>query len=136
MLDIFNNKVAFLKIKPRIGFLVVILMLIALLFLLIFMYKVKVYDHYQTKGVANCTDTCTITTAIPTNLNFALLAINNRTSTYEIIKKELKVDNKSYETYYEIVLSVSNDFHNNEVVNLNFYYNKQRIITKIKDKMF
>ena len=35
-----------------------------------------------------------------------------------------------------MVLSTSNNLNNNEIVDLNFYYNKQRIITKIKNKMF
>lgn len=136
MLDIFNNKIAFLKTKPKIGFLIVILIIIILLVLVSYMNKVEVYDHYQTKGIVSCTNNCTITTAIPTNLDFSLITINNENLNYEIIQKEVKIDEQNYETYYEILLSTSNDLNNNEIVDLNFYYNKQRIMTKIKNKMF
>ena len=135
MLDIFNNKIAFLKIKPKLGFLIVIFIIVILLTLVSYMNKVEVYDHYQAKGIVSCTNICTITTAIPTNLDFSLITINNKNLKYEIIKKELKANEQNYTTYYEMVLSTSNNLNNNEIVDLNFYYNKQRIITKIKNKM-
>ena len=39
MLELFNNKTAFLKKEPKIGFLVVIVFLILLLFLLLYICK-------------------------------------------------------------------------------------------------
>lgn len=136
MLDLFNNKNAFLKLKPKLGFYIVIMILLILLGLLIFIYQEDIYDNYQTKGLVNCTKSCTITTAIPSNLDFEKIALNNKSITYQIIHKELIIDEENYQTFYELTLSTNESLMNNEIVNLNFYYNKQRIITKIKEKMF
>ncbi len=136
MLDLLNNKQAFLKEKPKIGFIVTIVMTIILLMLLIYICQREVYDNYQTKGIVSCNEKCTITTVIPSNLNFEQVVVNNKNIHYEIIGKELRVDEKNYLSYYDLTLSTSLSFSNNEIVDLNFYYNKQRIITKIKDKMF
>ena len=136
MLDLLNNKQAFLKEKPKIGFIVTIVMTIILLMLLIYICQREVYDNYQTKGIVSCNEKCTITTVIPSNLNFEQVVVNNKNIHYEIIGKELRVDEKNYLSYYDLTLSTSLSFSNNEIVDLTFYYNKQRIITKIKDKMF
>lgn len=136
MLDLFNNKTAFLKKKPTIGLSIIIFLLFILLFLLAYVCKKEIYDNYQAKGIVSCNETCTITTAIPSNLNFEQITLNNKNLNYELISKELKVDQGNYTTYYEIILSTQESLLNNEIVNLNFYYNKQKIITKIKEKMF
>ena len=62
--------------------------------------------------------------------------LNNKNLDYEFVSKELKVDEEAFASYYEITLSTKESFENNEIVNLNFYYNKEKIITKIKEKMF
>ena len=136
MLELYNNKYAFLKKKPSIGFAAVIILILILLWLLIYMCKKEIYDSYQARGVASCNDVCTITTAIPSSLNFEQIILNNKNLDYELISKELKIDEANYLSYYEITLSVKESLLDGEIVNLNFYYNKQKIITKIKEKMF
>lgn len=136
MLDLYNNKQAFLRLRPKIGFIIVLIMLVMLLSLLIYICQKEIYDHYQTKGIATCHDSCIITTAIPSNLDFEQITLNNNYLNYEIKNKELKIDEENYQTYYELTLSTSLSLENNEIVDLNFYYHKQRIITKIKNKMF
>ena len=136
MLDLFNNKNAFLKIQPKLGFYIVVIMIIILLGILIYICQKDVYDHYQTKGIVSCTTICTIKTAIPSNLNFEQISLNNQYLNYENINRELVVDEENYQTYYELTITTNQKLTNNEIVDLNFYYNKQRIIIKIKDKMF
>ena len=136
MLDLFNNKTAFLNKSPRIGWILIISLLCILLFMFIYMCKKEIYDSYQARGVASCNDVCTITTAIPFSLNFEQIILNNKNLDYELISKELKIDEANYLSYYEITLSVKESLLDGEIVNLNFYYNKQKIITKIKEKMF
>ena len=136
MLDLFNNKTAFLKKEPKLGFSVFIFLVMILLFLLFYVSSKEIYDTYQTRGIISCTNTCSVTTVIPSNLNFEQIALNNKKLDYQIINKELKVDEENIETYYELTLSIKEPLTNNEIVNLIFYYNKQRIITKIKEKMF
>lgn len=136
MLDLYNNKYAFLKKKPSIGFAAVIILILILLWLLIYMCKKEIYDTYQAKGIVTCSTTCQITTAIPSNIDFEQIMLNNKNLDYEFVSKELKVDEEAFASYYEITLSTKESFENNEIVNLNFYYNKEKIITKIKEKMF
>ncbi len=136
MLELFNNKTAFLKKEPKIGFLVVIVFLILLLFLLLYICKKEIYDSYQTKGFVTCDQLCNILVVIPSDLNFDKIAQNGKYLNYEITSKELKIDEENIQTYYELTLSTDESLSNNEIVILNFYYNKQRIITKIKEKMF
>ena len=136
MLEIFNNKEAFLKIKPRLGFIIFIFIIIALSFLLWYMYYKEIYDNFQTKGIVNCQESCQITAIIPTNINFIKIKLNNNYIKYKIANKELIIDDKNYSSYYSITLNVEEKLTNNEIVDLNFYYNKQRIINKIKNKMF
>ena len=136
MLDLYNNKNAFLKKQPTIGFLIIIFIAFILLSIFIYMFKKEIYDNYQTKGIASCDKTCTITTAIPSNINFEQITLNNKNLDYQILNKELKVDEKNFISYYEITLLINKKLENNEIVTLNFYYNKQKIITKIKEKMF
>ena len=137
MLDLFNNKVAFLKLKPKISFLIIIFILLLFLGLIYYTYKKEIYDTYQTRGIVSCEDTCNIITAIPTNImDFKKIMLNNNYLSYQLKSKELKVDENNYISYYELVLSTPLSLTDKEIVSLNFYYNKQRIITKIKDKMF
>lgn len=137
MLDLFNNKVAFLKSKPKISFYIIIFILLLFLGLIYYTYKKEIYDTYQTKGIVNCEDTCEIITAIPTNIiDFKEIMLNNNYLSYDLISKNLKVDETNYISYYELVLRTPLSLADGEIVDLNFYYNKQRIITKIKEKMF
>lgn len=136
MLDLFNNKVAFLKKKPKMGFIAVIFVFVVLLILLYYICKVKIYDQYQTKGLVACSSTCTITVLIPSDLSYDEIWLNNKYFDYELIGKELQVDEENLESYFKLTLSTTEALTNNEIVNLSFYYNKQRIITKIKEKMF
>lgn len=136
MIDLFNNKTAFLKEKPKMGFIIVILILLILLILLIFICKKEIYDSYQTKGLVSCTDTCTITTSIPSNLEYDYIQVNNKYLNYEILSEKLIVDEENLITYNQLTLSTELSLSNNEIIDLTIYYNKQRIITKIKDKMF
>ena len=118
------------------GFIAVVFVFIVLLILLYYVCKVKVYDQFQTKGIVTCASTCTITVLIPSNLSYDEIWLNNKYVHFEEIEKELQVDEENLESYFKLTLATSEALTNNEIVNLTFYYNKQRIITKIKEKMF
>ena len=136
MLDLFNNKIAFLKKEPKMGWFFVLIIILILLSLLHYICKKEIYDCYQTKGIATCTDECILTSAIPTTIHFDHITMNQKNLDYEMISKELKIDEENYQTYYEITLSIKNNLSNNEIVDLNVYYHKQRLIIKIIDQMF
>lgn len=136
MLDIFNNKISFLRLKPQKIFILILIFLIIFISLIIFMIKNSIYDNYQTKGYVTCEENCTIVTAIPSNIDFEIIYLNDKKLNYEIISKELKVDEENFISYYELKISCNRKLDDKEIVKLNFYYNKQRIIKKIKAKMF
>ena len=136
MIDIFSNKEAFLRKEPKIGWIMIIISISILIIILIYISSRQIYDHYQTKGIVTCEHTCTITMNVPTEISFDQIALNNEYLDYEVVGKELKIDEDYFTTYYEYTLQTSMSLSTNEIVDLNIYYNKQRIITKIKNKMF
>ena len=136
MIDIFSNKEAFLRKEPKIGWIMIIISISILIIILIYISSWQIYDHYQTKGIVTCERTCTITMNVPTEISFDQIALNNEYLDYEVVGKELKIDEDYFTTYYEYTLQTSMSLSTNEIVDLNIYYNKQRIITKIKNKMF
>lgn len=135
MITIFNNKESLLYLKPRLS-LTLLLLIITISTLIIIGIKVKIYDTYKTKGIISCTNTCIITTYIPTSINPNKIKFNNKEINYLELKKEIEVDEENYISYYKIIYDIKDNFDNNEIVNLNFYYNKQSIIRKIFSKVF
>lgn len=136
MIQIFNNKNALLSQKPRKLWILIIVIFSLFLGLLLFTCQVEVYDNYLTKGVVKCSDKCLITSFIPYDLEVTKIALNNKNIDYNILSKNLKIDEENYLSYYEISLTVNEELEDNEIIELNFYYNKQRIISKILQKMF
>lgn len=132
----FNNKNAFLKLKPYNLIFIVILFVILFSALISFMIKNDTYDNYQTKGYVTCEKECVITVLLPSNIDFDMIYLNNKKINYKIISKELKIDQENFISYNEIKFTTDEDFQNEEILEFNFYYNKQRIIKKIIDKIF
>jgi len=135
MIEIFNNKEAFLKIKPKNLLITIISILIIFGGLITVSIKIKVFDNYQTKGYVTCENVCYVTTMVPSNIDYDLVYFNNKKINYKLVNKDLKVDQDSFISYYELQF-LTNEFQDKEIVEINFYYNKQRIIKKIKEKMF
>ncbi len=135
-LDIYNNKTSFISLKPRKFLGLIILITIILSYIIYLLITTKVYDNYQTKGYITCNETCVLITYIPPEINYNKIYFNNKLYTYEILDNEIILDKETITSYRKLTLKVSKTFLNNEIVNLNFYYHKQRIITKIKEKMF
>lgn len=136
MLNIYNNKEAFLRLKPYIGFNLIILFILIVIIITIFASQKYTYDNYLTKGTIICDQKCLINTIIPTDIEIAKIEIDNKAISYEIIDRKLIVDNEKYISYYEINLETPLITSDEKIVTINILYNKQRIIEKIKSKMF
>ncbi len=136
MVDIFNNKESFRMKNPKKLWLVLIISIAVFIILIILIYKLQIYDNYQTKGYVICEDTCRVETYIPTNIKVDKISLNNKNLKYKVLSQKLQVDEKSLTSYYELTLKVNKTLSNNEILELNFYYNKQRIIKKIINKVF
>lgn len=137
MNKIYNNKYAFLYQKPRKFWLILIIFILLLNIILAYTTKEYTYDFYETKGLVICEKSnCEIKTIIPSAISINKILINNKITPYEIKSLNLKFDEENYLTYNEIYFTTPNTYQNNEVLTLKFYYNKQRIISKIKNIMF
>ena len=136
MIEIYNNKQAFLQTKPRNLSLILLIILLSIIILIIYLTFTKIYDNYSTNGVINCNDNCTLTTYIPSSITYDYLTINNKKKNYQILSQEIFIPQDTLISLNKIVFQVYNDYQDNEIVNLNFYYNKQRMIKKMLDKAF
>lgn len=136
MLEIYNNKKSFQNLKPKNLWLLALLIFITILSLIIISIKVKTYDNYLVKGYVKCNEICYVITLVPTSLDIENLKINNKKVNYEILNSEIKLDEENMISYNEITLKPNIKLQDKEILNLNFYYHKQRIITKIKNKIF
>ena len=136
MIEIFNNKTAFQATKPKNLTLILILIFISFSILIIYLTQTKIYDNYSTQGIVTCNDTCYITTYIPSTITFDYLTINNKKTSYQIIDSQIIIPEDSFESLKKLSITTNNNYEANEILNLNFYYNKQRIITKMLNKAF
>lgn len=136
MQEIFNNGQALLLKKPHKLWLLIINIVIIIFLLLTYMIKTTIFDNYQTKGYIICENDCYIRVAIPSNIAFKEIKLNNKKIDYEIINQELRLDEENLLTYLDLTIKLQEKLTDGEIINLNFYYNKQRIIFKLKDKMF
>ena len=136
MIEMFNNKNAFLRLKPYNLIFIVIIFSILFSALISFIIKNDTYDNYQTKGYVACDNECITMVLLPSNIDFDMIYFNNKKINYKMISKELKVDQENFISYYEIKFTTEEDFQDQEILEFNFYYNKQRIIKKIVEKIF
>lgn len=136
MVEMFNNKNAFLKLKPYNLIFIIILVVILFSALISFIIKNDTYDNYQTKGYVTCDKECAIMVLLPSNIDFDMIYLNNKKINYKIISKELKIDQENFISYNEIKFTTDENFQDQEILEFNFYYNKQRIMKKIIDIIF
>ncbi len=136
MIDIYNNVTAFISLKPR-KFLLLGLSLLFILMVSFFLLSfTKISDNYPTKGYVTCDKDCILMAYLPSDIPLEEVTFNNKNYDYEVLNTEIYVPEPSIVSLKKITFKVKHKFQNNEIVNLNFYYHKQRIIVKIKDLMF
>lgn len=135
MMDLQENKQSFLMLKPKKPVLLIFLLLI---FLIIFILSVniKVYDNYQSKGYISCNNRCTLTTILPTDIDYNEIYIHNKKVNLELDSSTIKIDQEQYISYRELIFYVDDSYQDEQIVSVTFYYNKQRFIKKIKNLVF
>lgn len=127
-----NSKYSLLKIKPRYN---TIIILSILLFLLIIVFSVcyQTYDSFKITGIyQNSHITITLLAKDTKNIvNSDFLKIKDQKCKFSIESiSEPEYEILSDNSYQTIILNVSNVYINNEILELSFYKNKQRIIFK------
>ena len=136
MENLFQNKQAFLRKKPKNLFLVSIMFILLLLIVLVISLKVEVYDHYLTRGYVNCSENCKIIVAIPTNIDIQKIKFNKKYIKPNILSKTIEIDKENVISYYLYTFTNIYGLEDKEIVELNFCYNKQRLLKKIINSIF
>lgn len=131
-----NNKMAFYKYQPKKLFFLIMLLAFILFFLFYLSSKTKTYDHFITKGLVVCDKECIITVFIPTNIEPLKIKLNEKIIDGKITNKVLEVNQDEMVSYYRLAINCNEDLGHNEIVDLNFYYNKQSVFKKIRAKIF
>ena len=134
MINIYNNKESFLREKPHLFEIIVFFLILLIISIILLLYKIKIYDNYQTKGYT--LEGNIVTTVIPSNLTFSKIYLNNKNVKYKVLDEKISIDEEKMVSYKTLTIQFQENLKANLIVDLNFYYNKQRIISKIKEKMF
>lgn len=134
MVDILNNKESFLRTKPHMLCLILIILL-SFIILLVLSIKIKVYDNYETKGIYTCNNECYLEVVVPSNIFYQEIEVNKKLVSFKVLSEDLEIDKDNMISYIKLKLDLDSTFKEQEIVDVNFYYNKQRIITKIKEKI-
>lgn len=130
------NKAFLISKKPKSNTLFHIIITIIALTSIIFSYSYKTYDSLNIVGIYKCEDTC----YIDTSLSYEYITKLDNLSIFKYKSKIYKVEEIIYsEPYlnngvpYQDIKIKSNLKVEGKVVNIKLLYNKQRIITKIKN---
>ncbi|MBQ6686974.1 MAG: hypothetical protein IJN03_00435 [Bacilli bacterium] len=131
--DILNNKYALLNLKLKYSGLIIISLILFLLLIFSSIYY-KTYDSFKVSGIIH--NTKIVITVFPNDINdivksdfFKVNKEKYKFSVESISEVEYDVNSNSF--YQKVTLSTSGNFLDNEIVDLTFYKNKQRIINKV-----
>ena len=130
------NKTFLLSKQPTKNYLFHIIIIIITLTSIIFSYSYKTYDSLNIVGIYKCEETCYIDTSLSYEdiiklNNPSIFKYNNKTYIIEdIIYNEPYLNNN---TIYQDIQITSNLKVNKKIIKIKILYNKQRIITKIKN---
>ena len=137
MLDIYHNHVAFKNLKPLNFTYFIVLLTIMISLIILMLFKTKVYDHYASKSYVTCEDTCTLDILYPSNINYDYIQFNNKNLTFNIIGEEIIIDEENFQSFKKQSLTFTNNvFKNQEIINVDFYYHKQRLLNKLLKLLF
>lgn len=130
-----NNYLQLLSIKYKHFFLSFIISIIIII-TLILSFFIKTYSSYRIKGVYQDD----LIVSVPLENSDAVnkgeyLTINQQRYSYNI-KSISEIQVLNYINYQDYIISVDKIFKKNEVIEITFYYKKQRIIQKIIDIIF
>lgn len=129
-----DNKYSLLNIKVKNNYILMSLFILIVL-LIALAYYVKTYDTYKYMGVSF--DKKIIINVNSENLDAIIsseyIRVNdNKQARFSILSvSEIQYDETTNRNYQEIIISTSDNYIDNLMLEVTFYNNKQRIITKL-----
>lgn len=130
------NKTFLLSKQPTKNYLFHIIIIIITLTSIIFSYSYKTYDSLNIIGIYKCEETCYIDSSLSYEYiiklnNPSIFKYNNKTYIIEdIIYNEPYLNDN---TIYQDIQITSNLKVKEKIIKIKILYNKQRIITKVKN---
>ncbi|MEG1892391.1 MAG: hypothetical protein RR189_00675 [Bacilli bacterium] len=131
MNNMYNNYQKLLKIKHHNYFLLIVVITLISVFIS-YISNYKIYDKFNTYGVYK-------NGAIILNVEMEysdtlfennILKINKKEVDYEIVSLSDLLFDKNI-NYQEVILKTKETYQENKILNLTFYYNKEKIFKKI-----
>lgn len=131
MNNMYNNYQKLLKIKHHNYFLLIVIITLISVFIS-YISNYKIYDKFNTYGVYK-------NGAIILNVEMEysdtlfennILKINKKEVDYEIVSLSDLLFDKNI-NYQEVILKTKETYQENKILNLTFYYNKEKIFKKI-----
>ena len=129
------NKLILLNKKPNKHLKIYITIIILIILFLAYCIKNSTYDSYQTTGIVKCEEECFINITLPYDKVDILSKdpiISYQNNTYEINNIDYKEPYLDREVAYQDV-ELESFLKEERIINFNILYNKQRIISKIKN---
>lgn len=131
------KKLLLLNQKPKKNLVIHLIFISLLITFLIIAYNYNTYDVYQTTGIMKCENNdCYITIT----MIYDKIDILNQNPKIEYLNKIYDIKSITYEEpylnnniAYQDLNITTNLQVNNQIINFKILYNKQRIITKIKE---
>lgn len=131
------KKLLLLNQKPKKNLVIHLIFISLLIAFLIIAYNYNTYDVYQTTGIMKCENNdCYITIT----MIYDKIDILNQNPKIEYLNKIYDIKSITYEEpylnnniAYQDINITTNLQVNNQIINFKILYNKQRIITKIKE---
>ena len=131
--DIVDNKYVLLNQKPKYNSLIIFSLLLFLLIIFSSIYY-KTYDSFKVTGIyVNKEISITLNSSdVKKIIESEFIKINARKYKVSILSvSQPDYDWTSNVSYQTIILTTSEKFYNNEILEITFYRNKQRIIRKV-----
>ena len=129
-----TNTFIYLKPKKIIWFWFLVLIIFS--FLLTYLFNLSISDVYETKGYFECDNICKITSIVPEMIEPNEIKVNAKTIQYEDISYENMIDENNMQSYYKISILSEEKVLSPELVNIAFYYHKDKMITKVLEYLF
>jgi len=130
-----NNYVALLSIKYKTSILSLIICIIFLITLGLSIF-LQTYTSYSVRGIYQDYLIVSVPISNSDAVNNGNYLMIDKQRYYYKVKKISELKNLNYINYQDYYIEINKTFKENEVVEITFYYKKQRIIQKILNFIF